>query len=153
MKKHFLYALVAASSLTACKKDDEPAPKTKQEILADKQWRYSAITASYTLNGKTETDDIYATLKPYDKDNFTTYKADKNFVDDEGPTRESASDPQTRKGTWDLNYEQTKLYLTYDGSSPEAVEVTQLTDATMVWRFVDDSQRVIVTYTITYTAF
>lgn len=151
MKKLLLLALLAATSLTACKKDDEdPKPVSKAEQLVNKRWRISAYTMSTTVNGRLQTEDLLPKLPSYNRDDFTTYKADKSFVDDEGPTKEDRSDPQTTAGTWDLNFEQNKLYLTYSNDGTFGVELLELTNARMVWRFVDSSSTPVETYTLTY---
>lgn len=153
MKKYVLLGLPAAGSVSACKKDSQPAaPKTKADLLVNKPWRASGATVSTTVNGKPQPQDVFAKLPACFKDHFSTYKADKSFVDDEGTTKCSTTDPQTTAGTWDFGSDQTKLYLTYPGQGTESVDVTQLTETTMVWSYVDTSLSPATTVVITYTA-
>lgn len=153
MKKYVLLGLLAAGSVSACKKDSQPAaPKTKADLLVNKQWRASGITVSTTVNGKPQPpQDVFAKFPACFKDNFSTYKADKSFVDDEGATKCSTTDPQTTAGTWDINADQTKLYITYPSQGTESIDLTQLSETTMVWTYVDTSSSPAKTIVLTYT--
>ncbi len=143
MKKLLLLALLAASSLSACKKDKEDAkPKTKSEIIVDKKWRINAATASFTANGRPTTQDLLPFIDDCEKDNFTTYKGDKSFVDDNGPTKCDPTDSQTQNGTWDLSSDQSKILITYPGQSTETANLTELTGTTMVWEQEDTDPQV-----------
>lgn len=153
MKKYFFLALLAVGSLTSCNKDDDKKPTSKADQLVNKRWRITAYTVSATVNGRLQTEDLLPQFESYERDDFTTYKTDKSFVEDEGPTKRDRTDPQTYTGSWDLNLEQTKLYLTYPGEGTFGIDVPELTKDKMVWRFVDDSDLPIQTYTITYAPF
>lgn len=158
MKKYLLLALLAASSLTACKKDKDTAPaKTKAELLVDKKWRLSALTGTYTDGGKLQTKDGYTTIPSYTKDDFYTFKADKTLTYDEGPTKQNTSAPQSYPGTWDLNSDQTKLYISPAGGSATAYDLTELTETTMIQTIIvpanPTTSQPEVTVKLTYNTF
>jgi hypothetical protein len=153
MKKLLILALMAAGSLTACKKDSEPAPKSKSEILVDKRWRISAATATATVQGKLVTQDVYDdVVDDCNKDDFTTYKANKTYTDDAGATACQQGDPQTQSGTWDVNSDQTKLFLTDANQGNITLDLTEVSNTKLVLSTTDASQGFPITINLTFTA-
>lgn len=151
MKRFLLLTLLAAGSLTACKKDKEMPAKTKSEQLVNKRWRLSALTGTLTVNGKTQTIDGFAKYPACNKDDFTTYKTDKTYVDDAGATK-CSTEPQTETGKWDVNSDQTKLFLTDSQQNNTTFDLTEVSDAKLVVTTVDNSQGTPVTIVGTFTA-
>ena len=152
MKKHLLLALLAAGSLSACKKDKEAAPKTKSEQLVNKRWKMSALTGTLTVNGKTQTIDAFGQVDACNKDDFTTYKTDKTYVDDAGATK-CTTEPQTDTGKWDVNSDQTKLFQTDSQQNNFTFDLVEVSDTKLVLSTVDNSQGTPITVAATFTAF
>lgn len=115
MKKILLLAVTATTLLGSCKKDDKKDSSTGTEAkIADKKWKLTAH--SYTYGGTTS--DGYASLPGCQTDNFYVFAADKSISADEGATKCSSSDPQTRtSGTWELRSGGKELFV----SGAEAV--------------------------------
>ncbi|WP_114781997.1 lipocalin-like domain-containing protein [Botryobacter ruber] len=107
----FLLVAFFALAFTACDKDDDNKPLTREEMLMAKSWRLTAETT--TFNNQTE--DTYDDYDACEKDNFIRFLKDNKAVFDEGPTKCDPSDPQTINGTWQLAGN--NLTITEDGSS------------------------------------
>jgi hypothetical protein len=134
MKKLFLFALTVAS-LSACKKDSENTP-SKTDLLTSKKWRVTSFTATYSTSGggapTTNTVDQYAQTPACSKDDFYKFNSDKTLILDEGATKCGTSDPQTTAFTWDLNSDQTKLFINASGSSSSSPnDIVELSASTM----------------------
>jgi hypothetical protein len=156
-------ALLFVGSFTACKKDnDNNKPKTKTELLTAKNWRLSGAVGSLTSGSDTYSKDIFADMEPCQKDDFEKYSTDKTVTYDQGPTKcdDTASDPQTQKGAWNFEADETKLTISeIGGGDSYTIDLAELTSTTMVQRYTekdvdeDTGKEVTVTYTLTYTAF
>lgn len=118
MKKVSLYLAVAAmASLTlSCKKDsDTPAAATKTDLLTAKNWK----TTDLKVNGVSVFNS--GLIDACDKDNLIKFNTNKTAIFDEGATKCSSTDPQTRNGSWDFTTSETKLKVTNpDGDVVEA---------------------------------
>lgn len=115
MKKILILAVTATTLISSCKKDDKKDSSTGTEAkIADKKWKLTAHSFTY---GGTTTDG-YAMLPACQADNFYVFAADKSINADEGATKCSSSDPQTKiTGNWELRSGGKELFL----SGAEAV--------------------------------
>lgn len=116
MKKLCLL-LASVVVLGSCKKNDDNSPSaapTRTSLLTAKNWRLSTVTV--TLNGIAVPSSLF--LADCDKDDFYKFNTDKTMVADAGPTKCSASDPQTESGTWKFsNSDETKLTIALPNSA------------------------------------
>jgi hypothetical protein len=160
MKKLLLFAL-AVASLSACKKGSENNP-SKTGLLTSKKWRVTAFTATYSTSGgsapTTNTVDQYAQTPACSKDDFYKFNTDKTLILDEGATKCSTSGPQTTAFTWDLNSDQTKLFINASGlSSSSPNDIVELSASTMRLHTTDIYMANGLTITsvadVTFTAF
>lgn len=164
-----LSALFAALVLAGCsKKTEDPTPTTptlsaKATLLTTPKWRITAIVSAATFNGQTTTNDSYATLRQCKRDDFGKFNADFSVVTDEGATRCTSTDPQTKTGSWSLNAAETQLTIV-DPSLPAGTlgqtvtaDLLQLTSTTMVIRTTNNQTvggyTIVATATTTYAAF
>ena len=142
MSKFFLIFLIllGMAALSACKKDSGPAASTtsRTDLLVAKSWRLSAQTQTFTSasfnNGTPIVTDEYATQQACERDNFLKFSANQTLVADEGPTKCSATDPQTQNGTWQFtNSDQTKISILDPSQSSVSVpfDVMELSATTL----------------------
>jgi hypothetical protein len=107
MKKILFLVSVLAIAVSGCKKDDDPSNTDK---LTGKAWKVKSITVDPAISfGGTLITDIFSQLDDCDKDNTSTFNADKTYLDDEGATKCNPLDPQTTSGTWAFNSDETVL--------------------------------------------
>ena len=170
MKRNILLpVLLLVLALAGCsKKADDPTPTTpalsaKATLLTTPKWRITAIAGATTFAGQTTTNDAYAGLASCRRDDFSKFNADLSVVKDEGATRCSSTDPQTKAGTWAFNAAETQLTVV-DSSLPVGTlgqnitaDLVQLSSTTLVVR-TSTSQTVggytiVTTLTTTYVAF
>jgi Lipocalin-like domain len=106
-KQRLLWATIAAFVLlavTGCDKDDDdqPAAKTKTELITTSTWKFS----SATVGGS----DVSAFLQTCQKDNILTFVATGlTGTVDEGATKCNAGDPQTSPFTWSFASGETQV--------------------------------------------
>ncbi|GAB3635255.1 hypothetical protein GCM10027422_08450 [Hymenobacter arcticus] len=144
-------------ALGACKKNDTAAPTpSRTDLLTAKPWRLAAQTTTSTpSSGPATTTDDYATLSACERDNFVKFNPDKTLLVDEGPTRCSASLPQTSAFTWDFNADQTKLLVASPGkANAETDDIIELSASTLHFRTaVTSSSGTVKTQDVTFTSF
>jgi hypothetical protein len=113
-----LLSLLAA--LGSCKKEGDKAPDVSplpapQQKLLDQlkahKWRLSKYKSWSYGGGKTVDTDNYAQLTACQLDDFVQFKSDLTLVADEGVSRCSPTDPQSRVTTWTMDEFGTKFYL------------------------------------------
>jgi len=97
----------------SCKKDnDEPAAKTKTELITSGSWKRTAFIANpaydWNADGTFDTN-LLNTMFPCEKDNFETYQTNGLVITDEGVTKCNPSDPQTWSVSWRFSNNETKL--------------------------------------------
>jgi hypothetical protein len=112
----------------SCKKDDKnnPAPKTKTDLLAAGSWKFSKATVGGT--------DVSAFIEACKKDNIATFAAAGTGALDEGATKCNAPDPQTAPFTWSFQTNETQLFIStilFTGGNSTFTLVT-LTETEMV---------------------
>lgn len=107
MKKNSLLTLVAALSIlfvaSSCEKDNnDPAPKTKTELITSGSWKFSSAVVGTT--------NVNAFLQTCQKDNIMTFTATGlSGTLDEGLTKCNAGDPQSAPFTWSFGIGETTL--------------------------------------------
>ncbi|TGE19679.1 lipocalin family protein [Hymenobacter elongatus] len=123
-------SLLLVGSLGACKKDKT---ETKADLLTGKNWQVSAATITYT-GSQTGTEDIYKELVDCEKDNFLRFNSNKSLEANEGKNVCPDSE-QVAMGSWDINSDQTKLYLNspeLGGGAAVQVDIVELSSSKMV---------------------
>jgi hypothetical protein len=121
MSRFLLVALsfVLVGALGGCKKE---AADTKLDLLVDKNWQVSALTVTFS-GTKQSTQDAYALLPACQKDNYTRFSVNKTLEVNEGKSICQGSQQQAA-GTWDINSDQTILYLSATNyGAPVAIPV------------------------------
>jgi hypothetical protein len=108
MQKISLFSiLVLLTVLSGCKKSGS-SPSGPESILTSGKWQL--VSSTSIISGITE--DLYALIPPCQRDNYGIFNADGTTTSDEGPTKCSSTDPQTRSGgNWKLLDNNTKLQL------------------------------------------
>lgn len=164
MKRLPIAVVALACAFTSCKKDSEDVkPVSKADLLTAKNWRASASIYTFTSGTSTQTIDFYngidPTFGPYTpactKDDFLKFNTDKSAVFDEGPTRCSASDPQSSKSAWDFNSNESKLLLleTSSSTSSELYDIVELSATALIIKQTKVDNNTTRTNTYTFTAF
>jgi len=134
-----LLALVVL--LGACKKkndDNDNVSTGPSSILKTGSWRLSASTSVIENPAPVgnQTVDLYAMAPACETDNTFKYNNDNSITVDEGPTKCSASDPQTETGgTWTLSNNDTKFDLSYQGTNLSG-DVVTINNSTFVLKYV-----------------
>src|ERR1044071_6901748 len=88
-------------AITACKKDEAPAPPTKTQLITQGSWKFEKATASGT--------DISGNVNACFKDNIATFSGSGTMVLDEATTVCSPS--YAGSYTWALQTNETVLHL------------------------------------------
>lgn len=133
MKKSLLFGkyalfllLFSALAFASCKKnkDEEPAPPTKKELLANK-WKVADVQdAGGTSYINFPVDQIKCLA-----DNIFTLREDNTYIIDEGP---KACDPSTaQSGTWKLTDNDTKIEFTQAAGDPLIVNLVDVNTTTL----------------------
>lgn len=129
--------VAALAFATSCKKDEDsgsnsPA-KSKTELITSGSWKISSLV----LGGA----DIWPSQDACDKDDLSIFKADGTYIDDEGPTKCDASDPQQSTSTWKFTNNETMIEI--DG---DAGTLKELSASKMVIETSDAGLTITVTY-------
>ena len=130
--KFLLVCLLATTLFNGCKKDEEeptttPTTSTNKTLLIDKNWKLTAYTVNpaYNLCG-TPMTNLLGCVPPCSLDDITVYTTTNTYTIDEGASKCSAGDPQTKEsGTWAFNSGKTTITRTPSvGSANEHTIVT-----------------------------
>ena len=151
----YTLAIAMAALTVGCKKDSEPTPPTKTELLTAKKWRVTAASTVTTVGTNSVTVDEYAGFPACERDDFRQFLASKVLNFDEGATKCDVNDPQTTSGVWDFNSDQTKLTFGAPGSSfVGQADLAELSATTLKIRQTDTSTPgTTEVSTLTFTAF
>lgn len=135
----FYLAFLLITVFSGCSKDDEAA-ESKMDIIANGQWKITGFTFSPPEDLDQDGDldsDFFALAPPCYKDNYVVFKRDGNLEVNEGPTKCSATSPQSVTGTWAFVNDEKELL--FDGDRGTITEFTsnrfrvQFTDQTDSW--------------------
>ena len=146
MKKMIIAAAALCMlAVASCKKgDDNPSQRDR---LTTGKWRLTAGTVTYNLGGISQTQDIYSSLEPCEKDNLAIFKTDDTAVTDEGETKCNANDPQQETaGPWTLYENDTRL--NYQGIN---WKVVTLDASTLKLQLDSTAQGISITGNTTFT--
>jgi len=93
MNKLILFAVVlfTSSIFISCNKNDNP-PKSDTDYIIQAAWKFD--------KAMTQGTDVSGFLNACYKDNIITFLANGSGTLDEGPSKCSSGDPQTRNFTW-----------------------------------------------------
>ena len=148
MKQKYKLALVVLAIMlnlfSSCDRDPVAPAKTTTELLTAGSWKYTAciVTPAYDYYGTgNPVTDIFAIMKPCEKDDFEVYKTNGIWEYNHGPTKCDPTEPQVvYSEPWSLIANETKIMI---GTSE--CTILELTDTTLKIRytFVDAG----VTYT------
>jgi len=110
----FWLCIVSSALFFSCNKEKEgTTTKTNTEFLTTGTWKYTAciISPAYDYYGDgNSVTDIFAILKPCEKDDYEVYKTDGIWEYNEGPTKCDASFPQVFSDPWRFTANETKLF-------------------------------------------
>ncbi|MCB2378694.1 lipocalin family protein [Hymenobacter sp. BT635] len=143
-------SLLLSGALGACKKDKT---ETKQDLLVGKDWQVAAATVTYA-GAQTSTKDAYAEMNACEKDNYLRFKSDKTLEVNEGKNLCPDSE-QMAMGTWDINADQTKLYLNtpeLGNSAAAQSDIIELTSSKLVLKNVVVQPDETITSVTTFSA-
>ena len=153
MKNAVLIILITTLCFTACSRDDEDPPATgnKEQLMAGR-WLLVGSAIKTNINGAETTQDIYATLRPCEKDNINIYKADSHLIVDEGAIKCDTGQQQD-KGTWAMSEDRTKLIITPVSGSVVTQTIDQFDNTTLKLSVAqtESANGVTVTYTFSET--
>ena len=140
----WLLLATGAAGLLSCKPDNQPTAKTKMELLTQASWKRTALVSDpaydWYANGTSDTD-VLSYMWSCEKDNLDIYRANGIVETNEGPSKCSASDPQTWDATWAFADNETKIVI----NGVDEYTIDELTETTLRLRstFVENG----VTYT------
>lgn len=138
-------AVSMALAVSSCKKDDDnnstPANNTggsnltKTEILTGRTWKITELT----VDGQSQVGTLVTAC---DLDDIYQFKANGEFIVDEGATKCDPTDPQIEtQSTWKFLDNETKLEA--DG---EVATITELTTTKLVTEGTLGTAKVVLTY-------
>lgn len=124
MKNHLrnlFITLLIPVLLTSCSKggDDDPAPKTKTELITQAAWKFD--------NAKAGGFDVSGFFAACEKDNIATLAANGSGTYAEGATKCDPGDPDSTPFSWNFADSETKLHVSivlFPGGSSDFTIVT-----------------------------
>lgn len=158
LKKCSLYVcLIALGTIsvfvTSCKKDSDgedvnptPTVSQKTQLLTASKWVVQSITVNPAIDfGFGPTTDLWSTAPGCSRDNFFTYQVTGDRVMDEGATKCTSTNPQTKTTKWKFLDNETRIA---DGG--DTATVVTLSSTQFVFTTKSVFQGVNYTYTTTY---
>ena len=115
MKKIISYLVVVIGLcspmlFTSCTKEDPIKAKTKTELLCASSWKIYELTVNPGIDiAGTVITDFFAQSEPCSQDDISIYKNNGTGLNDEGPTKCNATDPQSTTFTWTFNPSETQV--------------------------------------------
>ncbi|MCB2409306.1 lipocalin family protein [Hymenobacter lucidus] len=143
-------SLLLVGSLGSCKKDEV---ESKAGTLTGKKWQVTAATVTYT-GSQTGTEDAYKTLEACEKDNYIVFNSNKSLEVNEGKNV-CADSEQMAMGTWDINSDQTKIYINspeLGGSAAVQMDIAELSSSKLVLKNTIVQPDLTAVTTTTFTA-
>lgn len=149
--------LIAGMLLTGCSDDDDsnntPPPASREQLIVAKNWVLVALNvdpAIFNPQTQTQMSDLYPLVQPCERDNFTNFQNNGNYIVEEGATKCDPNDPNTvENGTYTWNTDRTVVVLNPAQGSSYEFRVVTLTSTEMVVEETLVEQN--ITYTITAT--
>jgi hypothetical protein len=145
MKKPFtlfvaLFAIILFSSGCKKKHDDQPATKTRTELISSGTWKFSGATSSGF--------DVSSFIQSCQKDNTLTFHTDGTGVIDEGTTKCNVADPQSSSYNWNFTNSENGLHVStvLFSSGSNDFNIVSLTSSQLVGSQTINGQLVIVTF-------
>ncbi len=159
--RHFLLLALLASTIISCKKDEDPAPATKADMLAAHNWRIEAITVSPPIAFENEDGSTTVVSNLYSQffgvcvqDDIYSFKKNNQYtVEDAGTS--CGGDKIRFAGSWIISSDETAIFLTGGGlttyltGDSENWTITELTDSTLKATLIISGET--TDYTVTYT--
>jgi hypothetical protein len=143
MKKLFFLLSIASLSLSACKKNSEPAPvaDVRTSLLLAHDWKLAAQSVTYHRDGSNAiVQEVYSSIIACAQDDVTKFNADKTIAYGEGATECPKYGPMApvEPGSWYFSDDQTTLYINQHQlrDATEAYQVLVLTEQTLQIRHV-----------------
>jgi len=104
--------MLAAASITACGKDDNPTPgKTKTELITQAAWKFETEGIDLDKNGTIEAPS--GEVDDCNKDDVFTFNTGGTGIRDEGTTKCEGTDPQSEAFVW--QFKDSEKELEFDG--------------------------------------
>lgn len=135
--KILLVCLLATTLFNGCKKDEEPTttptPSSKKATLIDKNWKLTAYTSNpgYDM-GSGPMTNLIGYIPPCELNDITVYTTSNTYTIDEGATKCSAGNPQTKEsGTWAFNSGETTLTRTPSVGVAKEYPIVTLNETTL----------------------
>ncbi|MDJ1484412.1 hypothetical protein QNI16_28195 [Cytophagaceae bacterium YF14B1] len=156
----FLLAILALT-VFACSKDDDPAPKTKADVLAAHSWRITGLTVNPPLPFENDDETTTAISDLYNqyfgacvRDDIFNFRSDGTYtVEDVGTS--CNGDKIRTYGSWIMSSDETAVVLTGGGlvsyltQDVENWNITALNDDTLTATTMIYTES--TAYTVTYT--
>lgn len=144
--KLLLFCALLLSIFAACKKD--PVAPQPEDLLANKSWVMTSMTVDPAIDWfgtGVQVSNIYAQLPSCAKDDLVLFEKNNVVKFDEGGTRCSPTDPQTKTASWTLSADKKTITVVEDGEA-ESWSIQKLTSSEFALTFqVVDSG---ITYTL-----
>lgn len=150
-----LFSILLVLFLNSCKKETKspeestPTPtnpvETNTDKLCGKTWKLTANVETNSAN--TNTVDLYASSSPCLNDDTRIFATNNVVTEDEGPTKCSASNPQTTTFNWQWVNNETKIVL----ANSDTVTLVELNATTLKYYSKATVSSTTYTYTETWT--
>ena len=119
-----LAAIIPATLLSSCSKDDEPI-LSRLELLTQKPWKLKSVTIVGIGASPPES---------FQADDTYTFSAAGVYTFDEGSSKEDPGDPQTATGTWEFAENESIIKLN-TGGLVLSQEILELNSSTLKVKF------------------
>lgn len=154
-----------ASVAFSCNREEDPAPRTKTDILTAKSWRIESLTVTPPLPFENDDETITAISDLYNqvfgaclRDDIISFRKDgqRYTVEDMGTS--CGGDKIRGFGTWVFSSDESAILLTGGAfvslltGSAESWNVTELTDTSLVVTTIIAGERTNYTATYRFTA-
>lgn len=134
MNRLICFSIIIFLTISSCKKEDSvdvtPQISAKNKFLTSGTWKISAW--DFTLNGRTENQLTFSVA--CERDDSFAFKEGGTWTRNENAQKcnfVAGFDPRKFAGTWKLESNDTKMYLTEFDASPTSWEVVELTETTL----------------------
>jgi hypothetical protein len=164
MKKLIIAATALLIATSGCSNDKSSETKkdgasdgtpSKLELLTGKTWKPTEVTVdpAIDMNGDgTANTELVASgeIPACQMDDTETYDTDGTYVSDEGPTKCSESEDQSKNLKWEFNADSTEL-ITSPGAGETKIKILELTEDRLKGSTTIGSGEKTYTLTATFT--